>query len=560
MELIVEREFTAPGPGTWELDTTHSHAAMTLYSSECFDGLRRGVKEGFARYGIMASHLQPHFVNGFSYNQLVGLLGKPGSALPPKYVFKLVSKIHPLLRQRVKTAHAAFTGRLWLQDLQDWDELKKDSILRNSGLQSVDVSQLGDESLVTHLRDCRENAEEMVYRHHIYTVSSTLPVGWFLDVATRSSGFSVAEIVPLLKGSTPISMGLGGSELERVARAILAAGIDRQTLQAQRAEQALAELRSIPSIGAAIDAYLALAGCMLIGGYCISEKTLHESPNIIMARIFDALEALDTQGAKDYDEELVQRIRAQIAVEDRDEFDCALADARVVNRMRDERGVFNDIWAAGISRRAILEAGRRLVARGVLTDPELLIDASSEEMRGLLCGEDAVSEEELQRRRQWRMHKNIDDIPRYLGTPPMPPPPLDWLPPKVHATMRAFSIVMGNVFDAPEEASEERIAGLPVSPGVYEGIAKVILSTRDFGRLNQGDVLVTKNTSAGFNAVLPIIGALVTDRGGVLSHAAIVSREYGIPGVVSTKTATQLIPDGARVRVDGNTGEVILLT
>jgi len=125
--------------------------------------------------------------------------------------------------------------------------------------------------------------------------------------------------------------------------------------------------------------------------------------------------------------------------------------------------------------------------------------------------------------------------------------------------MQAFAAVMGNVFDEPREVSQDKISGTPVSPGVYEGIAKVILSTKDFDRLEKGDVLITKNTSAGFNVVLPIIGALVTDRGGILSHAAIVSREYGIPGVVSTKTATQLIKEGSRVRVDGDSGEVTVL-
>jgi rifampicin phosphotransferase len=59
--------------------------------------------------------------------------------------------------------------------------------------------------------------------------------------------------------------------------------------------------------------------------------------------------------------------------------------------------------------------------------------------------------------------------------------------------------------------------------------------------------------------VLPLLGALVTDRGGQLSHAAIVAREYGIPGVVGTKVATTQILDGARVRVDGDAGEVTLL-
>jgi len=117
---------------------------------------------------------------------------------------------------------------------------------------------------------------------------------------------------------------------------------------------------------------------------------------------------------------------------------------------------------------------------------------------------------------------------------------------------------MGNVFDEQKEVSE-KISGLAVSPGIYEGTAKVILSTRDFDRLAEGDILVTKNTSAGFNVVLPIIGALVTDRGGVLSHAAIVSREFGIPGVVGTKNASQLVKDGDRIRVNGDTGEVVIL-
>jgi pyruvate,water dikinase len=117
---------------------------------------------------------------------------------------------------------------------------------------------------------------------------------------------------------------------------------------------------------------------------------------------------------------------------------------------------------------------------------------------------------------------------------------------------------MGNVFDGPKEATG-KISGLGVSPGIYEGTAKVILSTRDFDRLEKGDILVTKNTSAGFNVVLPIIGALVTDRGGILSHAAIVSREFGMPGVVGTKNASQLINDGDKIRVNGDTGGVEIL-
>ena len=66
-------------------------------------------------------------------------------------------------------------------------------------------------------------------------------------------------------------------------------------------------------------------------------------------------------------------------------------------------------------------------------------------------------------------------------------------------------------------------------------------------------------TTPAINIVLPILGAIVTDRGGALSHAAIVSREFGIPGVVGVRNATRTIPDGARIRVDGDRGTVTVL-
>ena len=68
-------------------------------------------------------------------------------------------------------------------------------------------------------------------------------------------------------------------------------------------------------------------------------------------------------------------------------------------------------------------------------------------------------------------------------------------------------------------------------------------------------MLVTEATTEAFNILLPLLGAIVTDSGGLLSHSAIVAR-YGIPGVVGTREATDRIPDGTTVRVDGDAGEV----
>jgi pyruvate,water dikinase len=72
-------------------------------------------------------------------------------------------------------------------------------------------------------------------------------------------------------------------------------------------------------------------------------------------------------------------------------------------------------------------------------------------------------------------------------------------------------------------------------------------------------VLVTASTTPAFNVALPVVGAIVTDSGGILSHAAIVAREFGIPAVVGTGAATRQVPDGALVLVDGAAGEVTVL-
>ena len=551
----MERKFEAPGPGTWILDTTHSSGAMTLYTSHCFEGLPRGFHESLDKYGILLDRVQPAFIHGFFFTQQVGLMGKPGDSSPPKWLLQLMFKIHPKLRSRVNAAHEAVQSRRWLQDLAEWDELKKDSIARNTALQSIELVKLDRPGLIAHLDSCFKNAEEMVYRHHKYSVGSLMPVGRFLDVATLSTGLSAVDVAPLLKGSTAVSKGLAGEQLIAVVKAITAAGIVKKELGEQKPETALNGLRENSQVNAALESYLLITGHMLIGGYCISEKTLRESPNIIMARILEAMKPANESG---FDVALEHAIRAKVPEENRAEFDLCLADARSANRMRDERGIYNDIWGCGISRCAILEAGRRLFGEGLLSNAELSLDASHDELIGLLNGEFSVTDELLSQRREWRLTKSIDEVPEFLGDPPSDPPPVELLPLKIQPTIRAFGLVMGNVFDEPKEATE-KISGLAVSPGIYEGTAKVILSTRDFDRLEKGDILVTKNTSAGFNVVLPIIGALVTDRGGILSHAAIVSREFGIPGVVGTKSASQLINNGDKIRVNGDTGEVEIL-
>ena len=246
--------------------------------------------------------------------------------------------------------------------------------------------------------------------------------------------------------------------------------------------------------------------------------------------------------------------------EHRDEFDELLGEARLLYRLRDERGVYSDIWASGIMRRAALAAGRRAAAAGRIHEPVHFVDAGFEEMCALVSGSGGPSAEELAARAAYRAGHSAKDAPATLG-PPAPPPPDDSkLPPLVARLMRATGMALGAVFGSSEAQHEEHmLRGLAASPGVYEGTARLVSGPSDFNRIVKGDVLVTMSTTEAFNILLPLLGAIVTDSGGLLSHSAIVAREYGIPGVVGTREGTERIADGSRVRVDGGAGEVTVL-
>ena len=104
-----------------------------------------------------------------------------------------------------------------------------------------------------------------------------------------------------------------------------------------------------------------------------------------------------------------------------------------------------------------------------------------------------------------------------------------------------------------------RIEGLGASPGVVEGIARVVLREDQFDDVRAGDILVCQMTNPAWVVLFTKIVGLVTDTGGTASHPAVLSREFGIPAVVGTSIATDQIKDGDRVRVNGNTGLVEIL-
>ena len=109
-----------------------------------------------------------------------------------------------------------------------------------------------------------------------------------------------------------------------------------------------------------------------------------------------------------------------------------------------------------------------------------------------------------------------------------------------------------------EDLPAEAIAGLAVSSGVAEGRARVILDMED-ADLEEGDILVTTFTDPSWTPLFVSIKGLVTEVGGLMTHGAVIAREYGLPAVVGVENATRLIKDGQRIRVNGTDGFVEIL-
>lgn len=533
--------FEAPGPGFWTREDVHFPRPLTRYFTETHPAaFMRGFRDFSSRYGMLLDTLEYRYVNGVAYTSMLPVAQEQ-------------------VPERLARAEQVFEKRIWRAQLEEWDGTVKPAAIRtHRELQAVDPDQLSDDDLAAYLVRCRDHHEAMMTQHMRYTAAAMVPTGDFVAHVGEWTGLQASDLLDLLRGSSPVSAG-ASEELERLIAAIRS-DPEAQSLLASDTDagDALEALRARGGeTGEALAAYLDLVGNRLMDGFDICNPRAIEMPDQLIRAIRVGVEGRGV-GVDDV-EKRVTEVRALVPEEHRAEFDQLLGEARLTYRLRDERGVFSDIWASGIMRRAALAAGRRLAGRGRIHDAEHMIDAGLDEMCALLSG-GGPSAEELATRAERRNAFDTRSAPPAFGDPPPPPPDPSTLPPGAARGMRATGIAMGAVFgssEAPHEGSKLR--GLAASKGVYEGPARLVTGPGDFGSIVQGDVLVTRSTTEAFNILLPLLGAIVTDSGGLLSHSAIVAREYGIPGVVGTRDATGQIADGARVRVDGDAGEVTVL-
>ena len=150
--------FEAPGPGTWARDAVHFPRPVTRYWAEMHpEPFHRGTNDFARYYGMLIDGLQTAYVNGFAYNQPVPA---PEAEVP----------------QRFQRAEEVFAGKLWREQLREWDEISKpNAIAKHREIQAVDPDSLSDEELVAYLTQCRDHHAAMITQHMRYTAGGDDP-------------------------------------------------------------------------------------------------------------------------------------------------------------------------------------------------------------------------------------------------------------------------------------------------------------------------------------------------------------------------------------------------
>lgn len=216
---------------------------------------------------------------------------------------------------------------------------------------------------------------------------------------------------------------------------------------------------------------------------------------------------------------------------------CAARRLRALAGLR-ESPKFTVMGMLGMARSSLLASGHELAASGILHSPEDLFFLHIDELRSLAGGDTrdwAPLVEE--RRRAYTREQRRRRVPRVLLT-----------------DGRAF---FGGAGDG-EPVGGSTLSGMPVSPGDAVGLVRVVANPAS-AQLNPGEILVCRGTDPAWTPLFLAAAALVTEVGGLITHGAIVAREYGIPAVVGVHGATTRLRTGDRIRVDGTHGTVTLL-
>ncbi|PEX72144.1 phosphoenolpyruvate synthase [Bacillus cereus] len=296
----------------------------------------------------------------------------------------------------------------------------------------------------------------------------------------------------------------------------------------------------------AIDAFLNKYGMRCSGEIDITKTRWSEKPTTIIPMILNNIRDFEYGASKrKFEEGLQEALKKEEGLVDRLQHlpggkQKVEETKRMIRNIRNfigyreypKYGMINRYF---IYKQALLKEAEQLVQSGVIHEVDDIYYLTFEELHEVVRTNKLDYELIHQQKNEYKLYEKLT-------------------PPRVMTS--DGEIITGKY--KRENLPAEAIVGLPVSSGVIEGRARVILNMED-ANLEEGDILVTAFTDPGWTPLFVSIKGLVTEVGGLMTHGAVIAREYGLPAVVGVENATKLIKDGQRIRVHGTEGYIEVL-
>ena len=547
-------------PGFWQRDPSHNPRAGYHIDLLFLPLIRRTSRRQAEEFGYLFDGLEMREFGLWPYLRMVPLGGR-NRPTPPRWAMWLAARLVPSIRARVKAATTAVRTNKADRFVERWYETWHPEQARAIAEHlSVDLRSLPDDELQRHIDSTHDLLERGIDIHSLLAGSLAIILYDLATTCEQLLGWDLPQTLRLVGGTSYKS-----TEPARLLNELARMADDRPALREilnQRGDDHPDLESVVPEFADAFTSYLRDYGCRSLG-YSVAEPTLAEMPRVFLDMIRGQLEVgYDPKRHHESSERLrreaAEEARRRLAPGERDRFERSLASAMRAYPVREDNEFFTISAPIALLRYAILELGERLADRGVITERDDIRFLEFEQARSALSHPKSL-DSLVRLRKGQRAWAELNPGPAFYGDPPPGPPAFDFLPADARLPMEAllwsFEEMMALGFSAEGEAGSS-LRGIPASPGQYTGPVRVVIDETDFDKLQAGDVLVCPITSPVWSVLFPTIGALVTDTGGVLSHPAIIAREYQIPAVVATGQATSRFVDGQKVTVDGGSGIV----
>ncbi len=243
-------------------------------------------------------------------------------------------------------------------------------------------------------------------------------------------------------------------------------------------------------------------------------------------------------------------LSARVPQEQRERFDKLLKVAQMAASWTEDHTPFCELAQNAVTRKVIWEVGRRFARAGVIDEPFDIFMLLPWEIRKAIVPLERVDYRRLARwrRGEWQNALKVE-----------PPPFLGQIEKLGEVANKDPIIRVVGALPIVRAELKADLYGAASAPGVVEGRARVIMSESQLSEIEPGEILIAPFTAAPWIAAFHVVGGIVTDMGGTMSHTVIMGREFGIPIVAGTLEATKKIKTGQRIRVDGDNIAVYLL-